>query len=283
VAISTLHRGFDAGAFLPDDLAAALRRRVREIGGLALIGLAAVGTAALATWSVKDPSLSYATGGAVHNLLGTWGAVGADLLMQLFGIAAIAIVLPVALWGWRLFTHRRLDRMRLRLGLWIAGAPLAAGFIACLMRPHTWPLPTGLGGVIGDTLLRLPAYVAGGVLSGTPRLVIALLLGLAAFLVIVTACGVGFHAPIDDDDYAEEEEAEDHEGEGIIAIALGALGHELLSLRAHAARGLAALLSFRKAEPSARTARKRLEPRIVPRAEGKEAEAEAEAETEAEA
>ena len=74
MAISSLHRGFDASAFLPDDLSAALRRRVREAGGLALIGVAAIATAALATWSVRDPSLSHATGAPAHNLLGTWGA-----------------------------------------------------------------------------------------------------------------------------------------------------------------------------------------------------------------
>src|SRR5437879_456269 len=105
-----LNRSFDAGTFLPEDLSLALRRRLREIGGIALIAAGAMGAVALATWSVKDPSLSHATGAPVHNLLGTWGAITADLLMQLFGLAAIAIVLPVALWGWRLFTHRRLDR-----------------------------------------------------------------------------------------------------------------------------------------------------------------------------
>ena len=63
---STVSRGFDLGAFLPDDIAAALRRRVREIGGVALIGVALIATAALASWSVKDPSLSYATGAPVR-------------------------------------------------------------------------------------------------------------------------------------------------------------------------------------------------------------------------
>jgi S-DNA-T family DNA segregation ATPase FtsK/SpoIIIE len=267
VAISTLHRGFDAGAFLPDDLSAALRRRVREIGGLGLIGVAAIATAALATWSVRDPSLSYATGGRVHNLLGTWGAVTADLLMQLFGLAAIAIVLPVALWGWRLFTHRRLDRERLRLALWILGAPLAAGFAACLARPVTWPLPTGLGGVIGDALLRVPAYVAGGTLSGTPRIAIAMLFGLAAFVVVAIASGFGVHAPADDDDYEAEDDAAD-EPEGAISIALGWLVHGFLSLKAHVGRGLANILSFRApAAAPARQSRKRVEPRIVPPAE----------------
>src|SRR5215813_2119028 len=102
-----LNRSFDTG-FLPEDLSLALRRRLREICGLAFIAVAATGAVALATWSVKDPSLSHATGAKVHNLLGTWGAVTADLMMQLFGLASLAIVMPVALWGWRLFTHQRL-------------------------------------------------------------------------------------------------------------------------------------------------------------------------------
>ena len=267
MAISTLHR-FDAGAFLPDDLSAALRRRLSEIGGLALIGVAALATVSLATWSIKDPSLSYATGGPVHNLLGHWGAATADLLMQLFGIAAVAIVLPVAVWGWRLFTHRRLDRLRLRLALWAGGAVLAAGFIACLTRPHSWPLPTGLGGVVGDALLRLPAYVAGGTLSGMPRLVIAMILGVAGFMAIVTACGFGFHAVDDDVDEAADA-AEDDETEGVIAIALGWIGHQVLSFKAAVGRGIGTLLGFRAAPK--RKPRKRIEPRLVSQAEAAEA------------
>ena len=275
MAISTLRRGFDAGAFLPDDLSAAVRRRVREIGGLALIAGAALATAALASWSIKDPSLSYATGTPVHNLLGTWGAVAADLLMQLFGLAAIAIALPIAVWGWRLFTHRRLDRERLRLVLWLAGALLTAGSIACLTRPVTWPLPTGLGGVIGDAVLRLPAWFAGGTLSGLPRLVIAMILGVAALPVVVGACGAGFHARDDDIDEveAEEDDEADDESEGVIAIALGWIGHQVLSLKATVTRSLADLISERKATP-ARARRERIEPRLVPAAEAEDAEAE---------
>jgi S-DNA-T family DNA segregation ATPase FtsK/SpoIIIE len=263
VAISSLHRGFDAGAFLPEDLSAAVRRRLHEICGLALVAAAALATAALASWSVMDPSFSTATGAPVRNLLGAHGAVAADLLMQLFGLAAIALVLPVALWGWRLMTHRRLDRLRLRLALWLGGALLAAGFIACLTRPHTWPLPTGLGGVIGDTMLRLPAWFAGGALSGMPRLVIALVLGCAAFVLIVTACGVGLHAPIDDADPGDEDEAD--ENEGAIEIALGWIGHQVLSFRSAVARRVASLFTRGRATPAGRGAPKaRVEPRIVP-------------------
>src|SRR5581483_2534252 len=96
--------------FLSDSLRDSLTRRLRELSGLALILLALVLALALATWSVKDPSLSHATNAPIRNMLGMPGAVVADLLMQLLGLAAIALMLPIAVWGWRLMTHRKLNR-----------------------------------------------------------------------------------------------------------------------------------------------------------------------------
>ena len=43
---------------------------------------------ALATWSVKDPSLSHAVDLRPKNWLGYPGAIASDFLMQLFGIAS---------------------------------------------------------------------------------------------------------------------------------------------------------------------------------------------------
>src|SRR5258708_17296671 len=97
----------------------ALRRRLRELGGVALIVLAALLALALATWSVQDPSLNHATNSPVRNLLGVPGAIVADLLMQLLGVAALAFILPVAIWGWRLLTHRPSRRDRVRPVFWI--------------------------------------------------------------------------------------------------------------------------------------------------------------------
>jgi len=45
-------------------------------------------------------------------MLGLTGAISADLMMQLFGIATIALLFPIAAWGWRLVTHRVLTRER---------------------------------------------------------------------------------------------------------------------------------------------------------------------------
>ena len=113
------------------------------------------------TWSVQDPSLSHATSRAIRNILGYPGAIGADLLMQILGLGAIMLILPIAVWGWRMLTHRTFDREALRLGCWILCTVIAAGFASCWPHGGSWPLPTGLGGVVGDALVRAPAVVFG--------------------------------------------------------------------------------------------------------------------------
>ena len=129
--------------------------------GLGLIALAGVAAAALMTWSVQDPSLSHATSRAIRNIVGYPGAIGADLLMQILGLGAIMLILPIAVWGWRMLTHRTFDREALRIGCWILCTVISAGFVSCWPHGGAWPLPTGLGGVVGDALVRAPAVVFG--------------------------------------------------------------------------------------------------------------------------
>src|SRR5258707_7910962 len=146
---------------LPAAIRDALTRRLREFAGLSLIALSGVAATALMTWSVQDPSLSHATSRAIRNIVGYPGAIGADLLMQILGLGAIMLILPVAVWGWRMLTHRTFDREALRLGCWILTTVIAAGFASCWPHGGAWPLPTGLGGVVGDALVRAPAVVLG--------------------------------------------------------------------------------------------------------------------------
>src|ERR1044071_7250180 len=162
--MASIDRGIELSGW-SDDLRDMIRRRISEGGGVALITLSALIAVALATWSVQDPSLSHAIDGPVRNFLATPGAIGADLLMQLFGLAATVFVLPVAVWGWRIATHRPFDREWMRLAFWLAGTVCAAGFAACLPKSDHWPLPTGLGGVIGDAVLAVPALFVGSMSS----------------------------------------------------------------------------------------------------------------------
>src|ERR1700761_1144296 len=132
---------------LPASIREALVRRLREVAGLGLIAAAGVAAAALMTWSVQDPSLSHATSRAIRNVVGYPGAIGADLLMQILGLGAIMVILPIAIRGWRMLTHRPFDREALRFGSWVLLVVIGAGFASCWPHTTAWPLPTGLGGV----------------------------------------------------------------------------------------------------------------------------------------
>src|ERR1700751_466840 len=117
-----IERSLDGMAALTSELGAIARRRVTELCGIALIGLAMMAALALASWSVADPSLSHATDAPVRNWMGWPGAVAPDLMMQLLGRGALAVIWPVAVWGYRLMGHRAVGRERLRVMLWPVGA-----------------------------------------------------------------------------------------------------------------------------------------------------------------
>src|SRR5439155_337576 len=100
-------------------------------------------------------------------------------------------ILPVAIWGWRLLTHRPLKRERIRLLFWIFGVLLSAGCAAALPRSAAWPLPVGLGGVIGDWMLRLAALFSGGAVTGATRISVAIAAGAGPRDCFAFATGFG--------------------------------------------------------------------------------------------
>ena len=208
-------------------------------------------TLALFTWSARDPSFNQATDARVHNLLGLPGAVVADLFMQTIGVATSAALLPIAALGLRLLSHRGVERARLRAVLWFIGVVCAAAAASLLPVTDRWPLPTGLGGVVGDAVLSLPRHVTGG-----NRLVLALIGVVAivgAILSLTAAAGYGLESEADMREEARrqalgqralqhDEDDEDAAGEpGVALVSLGALLHFLLMVQSSFRRGFARL------------------------------------------
>ncbi|MEW5425063.1 DNA translocase FtsK 4TM domain-containing protein [Amorphus sp. 3PC139-8] len=134
---------------------------VRLVGALlVVVSLALI--VALATWSVTDPSLSYAVDRPINNWLGWPGSVVADLLMQTVGLAApLVVVLPLAV-------AAKLLRRRPPLLHWsrflYALLAIAASAAALALVPASagWPLPTGLGGALGDGVVAITVAPLGG-------------------------------------------------------------------------------------------------------------------------
>jgi DNA segregation ATPase FtsK/SpoIIIE, S-DNA-T family len=216
---------------LPAAIREALARRLRELAGLGLIALSGVAAAALMTWSVQDPSLSHATSRAIRNIVGYPGAIGADLLMQILGLGAIMLILPVAVWGWRILTHRTFDREALRIGCWILCTVISAGFASCFSHGGAWPLPTGLGGVVGDALVRAPAVVFGPP-GAVYRLVLGLILFAALVVTFLIAAGMGSRPLEDELTEVEDDDAPFVEEDDGGSVSLGWAFHAAMSAKA---------------------------------------------------
>ena len=167
-----------------------LRRNVGAMVGLAVLALAAVAAASLATWTVDDPSLSHATDHAIRNVLGFPGAIISDLLTQLLGLAASLLLLPPVVWAWRAVFAQPTRLKRWNAVSWIAGTLMAALALSTLPVSRTWPLPTGLGGALGDLLQRIPAFFIGATPTGLSALITGVVVAAATVALMLYACGL---------------------------------------------------------------------------------------------
>jgi len=266
-------RSLDIITFVSDHFRDIIRRRLSELAGLALISLAVLGAIALATWSIQDPSLSHATQKSIHNLLGFPGAIFADLAMQLLGLASILLLVPELLLGWRLLSHKPVGE-KWRSLLWIVATVVAAAFASTLPHIGSWPLPTGLGGVAGDAVLRAPAWIFGSPLGGFMRFILCIVFGLATAVTILLAA----RARDDNEKPAAREVDDEEDGERDDAdhasAWLGMIVHALLSWKARIGRMIRGESRVRTAMPAAQG------PRREPRFDGEDDEYEDEGEEE---
>jgi len=216
-----------------------LRHVFRRYGlagtGAAVFLASAALIASLMTWRVDDPSLSFATNAPARNILGLPGAMIADLVMQSLGLAAIALVLTALVMGWSLLRLRPLHHPISQIAAGFFGILLASFALACLPVFGSWPLPVGLGGVIGDILLGLPEAIAGDPLSAGIRVALTIIAGGAALALLVSACAgapgarhePGFKRPHP----ARDEAGAGFDDESRLPVLAGIVAHWYLALR----------------------------------------------------
>ena len=267
--------------------ALAIRIPVR-LAGLLILALVGICLAALASWSVDDPSFTYATTKPTANWLGFPGAVIADTLFQVFGLAALIMLVPPALWGWSFARRRMPSHMGLRLLGWIGASLLGSGVLAFVAMPASWPLPTGLGGLVGTSFTSLAALVTGAQPQAVTAVLFAIIIALPTLALFWIAMGLGTSVPTGPRKPATAAaagrkgatnlapEVDEPETNPIIDIALGAVVHMGYSLRtafrraraSHAERHAADAASWREdeVEPSlgGEPGADRLEPVVAP-------------------
>ena len=210
--------------------------------GILLLVIAICTALALMTWSVQDPSLNQAVNRPVTNILGRPGAIISDIMIQLFGLAALFWLAPLGFLGFRLMSGNMVSRPRLRLLMWLIGGLSASTIISALPVLGAWPLPIGLGGIVGDAMLafvqKLP-MIAGV----SPRPIALLLFGVLGFFGLIWASDLSFglrrpRKPSSNNDLMSDEYADHDEDDtdqtsepGFGMIWAGAVIHSLLTVK----------------------------------------------------
>ncbi|MCA0317986.1 MAG: DNA translocase FtsK [Proteobacteria bacterium] len=233
-------------SLVPEGLGGLMRRKLRQLVGLGTLAAVAIAALAMLTWTAGDPSLSHATNAPVKNWVGRPGAILADLLMQLFGLAAIVLLAICATWGWRLLRNRAFDREALRIPLGLAAAMTVAVACSLMPAPRGWPLPTGIGGVIGDGGLAVISTVLGRPDAATRGLVGIIILAIGGVLAAIAVCLLMRPEPVTLEEEIDRvapkarKPADDDREPGLIgrtvSSGVGALAHGVLSARARLAR-----------------------------------------------
>src|SRR5262245_45504572 len=147
--------------------------------------LGAYGLGAVLTYSPEDPSLNTASDGSTHNLFGGAGAVLANLIVQFLGAAApLAMGMILVAGVLRVMRRQLVARInKWRIGAAMLGVVLLAAAATTIPTPEGWPLATGFGGLLGDSvagaivgLASMPGLPFPHVIAG----VICAILGLLA-------------------------------------------------------------------------------------------------------
>lgn len=127
-----------------------------QMTGLVLAASGLFLVLALSSYNASDPSLNTATHHPPTNWMGRPGAFTADFLIQPLGLSAAVCALPMLAWGWSMLRRGHwswsLRQTRRRIAACLLSVVLAAAAFGAVATPESWPLTTGLGGLIGDQL-----------------------------------------------------------------------------------------------------------------------------------
>ena len=93
-----------------------LKNRAIELMGLSLVFLALLLTASFFSYSPNDPTLIYGTDSIkTNNLLGIYGSMVADFLLQSLGLTSFLVLVTIISWGINLIIKKEIKKIKFKI------------------------------------------------------------------------------------------------------------------------------------------------------------------------
>ena len=130
-----------------------LRNRAIELMGLCLIFVALLLTASFFSYSPNDPTLIYGTDAVkINNLLGLYGGLVADFLLQSLGLTSFLVLITISSWGINLIVKKELKKIKFRIFYLFLYILFSSILIYLTYNNSFWLIDNGNSGFVGQIL-----------------------------------------------------------------------------------------------------------------------------------
>jgi S-DNA-T family DNA segregation ATPase FtsK/SpoIIIE len=130
-----------------------LKKRTIELIGLALIFTALLLAVSFFSYSPNDPTFIHgAADVSINNILGIYGGLVADFLLQSFGLAAFLILIIVLTWGLSLVVKKNIKKIQVKIFFLVLHLMFTCIFIYITSNNSFWLIDNGNSGFIGQIL-----------------------------------------------------------------------------------------------------------------------------------
>ena len=141
-----------------------LKKRTIELIGLILIFGASLLAISFFSYSPSDPTFIHGSQNvAINNLLGIYGGLIADFLLQSFGLVSFLFLTTVTIWGISLIIKKEIKKFQFKIFYLFLYHIFACIFIYIIFNNSFWLIDNGNSGFVGqvfyDWILNLLPYL----------------------------------------------------------------------------------------------------------------------------
>ena len=130
-----------------------LKKRTIELAGLILILTALLLIISFFSYSPNDPTFIHGSINVpINNLLGIYGGIVADFLLQSFGLVAFVIVVTIIIWGVNLIINKEVKKILFKIFYLILSLIFTCIFVYILFNNSFWLIDNGNSGFVGNIL-----------------------------------------------------------------------------------------------------------------------------------
>jgi len=130
-----------------------LKKRTIELIGLVLISIALLLAISFFSYSPDDPTFVYGDKNTtINNLLGIYGGLVADFLLQSFGLVSFLILITITSWGINLIIKKEIQKIQFKIFFLILYLVFACILIYITFNNSFWLIDNGNSGFVGQIL-----------------------------------------------------------------------------------------------------------------------------------